>query len=781
MAANQVTVSTPGPAGVAGLTYEGLWSTGSVYQVRDLVRFTDGNLYTVDIQHTASSGNTPTADASYWTLFINADDAFQWATKLKHSLIGDSLGNTGYSALHQASKAQDWATKINGEVTSDTDTSLTPDGFSAKAYAIGGTGVDNVEGSSKDWATEVNSTPSSTSTDASAKEWAIGTSTHKSEGSAKAWAQDADAVDGIGGNNRSAKAWSQGASMTGSTLGGSSKDWSSLLVTAIDGTLFSSKEYAQGVTASTGGSAKDWATYTTADVRGAGTGDMSAKEWAVGVLGRLQANEGSAKDWATRTTATVDNADWSAKEFAIGTTASTGGSSKDYATYVGGGVRGATSDHSSKAWAVGGVGVTTTADKGAAKQWATTVNGKVDGASGDYSAKEYAIGSLLAVGGSAKNWAQIATTPSATATDASAKEWAAGVSTHKSEGSAKEWAIYTAGDVRGASSGSMSSKEWAVGVQGRGVSGEGSSKDWAIRVENSIVDDAGYSSLHHAAKSAASAVAAAASETSANASVDAVSAIYDAFSDKYLGEMLATATQGTNPQPTGTWAKNSSTITVSAGTNIKAGQVVTGSGIPSPSDTPASPKPNVLSITGTTVILSDNMDAAGSGVTLTFTGHGIYGTYSGSTLGPTTNNDGDALSDGVKYFDSTNDVMMVYDETTSKWKNIQPTVAQQANIDKISTGVDGTTATSGSPGLANLALINTAATSLTSINSFASKYRIASSAPGSDNDDGDLYYNTATNQLNVHDGSAWGAIGQTEAQSIVTADNSAVAMAIALG
>ena len=89
MAANQVTVSTPGPAGVAGLTFEGLWVDGSVYQVRDLVRFTDGNLYIVDVQHTASSSNTPLLNIEFWSLFINADAAYQWATKAKHSLIGD--------------------------------------------------------------------------------------------------------------------------------------------------------------------------------------------------------------------------------------------------------------------------------------------------------------------------------------------------------------------------------------------------------------------------------------------------------------------------------------------------------------------------------------------------------------------------------------------------------------------------------------------------------------------------------------------------------------------
>ena len=81
----------------------------------------------------------------------------------------------------------------------------------------------------------------------------------------------------------------------------------------------------------------------------------------------------------------------------------------------------------------------------------------------------------------------------------------------------------------------------------------------------------------------------------------------------------------------------------------------------------------------------------------------------------------------------------------------------------------------------NIANINTAVSNIATINDFADKYRIASSAPGSDNNDGDLYYNTQTNQLNVHDGSAWGAIGLTQAQTQTEANNAAVAMSIALG
>ena len=86
---------------------------------------------------------------------------------------------------------------------------------------------------------------------------------------------------------------------------------------------------------------------------------------------------------------------------AAGLTATTG-LAKDWATKVDGVV--ADSEYSSKAYAIGGTGVTDTASKGAAKEWATETSGTVDGTS--YSAKEYAAGTQASTGGSAKSWAQ---------------------------------------------------------------------------------------------------------------------------------------------------------------------------------------------------------------------------------------------------------------------------------------------------------------------------------------------------------------------------------------
>jgi len=169
----------------------------------------------------------------------------------------------------------------------------------------------------------------------------------------------------------------------------------------------------------------------------------------------------------------------------------------------------------------------------------------------------------------------------------------------------------------------------------------------------------------------------------ANASADAVAVMYDAFHDKFLGSMADGATQGTNPTTNGTWAKNSSSITVVSASNIKVGQVVTGTGIPKPTDTPPRPKPNVISIDGTTVVISDNMDALGSAVALTFTGYGIYGDFNGGKDGPALNNDGDALADGMLYFNTSDDVMLVYDETSSAWKRTTPTSSEQTAINAV--------------------------------------------------------------------------------------------------
>jgi hypothetical protein len=57
--------------------------------------------------------------------------------------------------------------------------------------------------------------------------------------------------------------------------------------------------------------------------------------------------------------------------------------------------------------------------------------------------------------------------------------------------------------------------------------------------------------------------------------------------------------------------------------------------------------------------------------------------------------------------------------------------------------------------------IQTVATNIIGVNSFAERYRIASSAPGSSNDVGDLYFDTTANELKVYKASGWAAAGST--------------------
>ena len=60
----------------------------------------------------------------------------------------------------------------------------------------------------------------------------------------------------------------------------------------------------------------------------------------------------------------------------------------------------------------------------------------------------------------------------------------------------------------------------------------------------------------------------------------------------------------------------------------------------------------------------------------------------------------------------------------------------------------------------NIGSINTAASNISNVNNFTDRYQIASSNPSTDGGNnqlapGDLYFNTASNELRVYNGSSW--------------------------
>jgi hypothetical protein len=162
---------------------------------------------------------------------------------------------------------------------------------------------------------------------------------------------------------------------------------------------------------------------------------------------------------------------------------------------------------------------------------------------------------------------------------------------------------------------------------------------------------------------------------------------------------------------------------------------------------------------------------------------------------PVLDNDGNALLDGALYFDTTNDIMKVYDLTNTTWRQLTLTSANQANVNTVagqisptnniatvaedsadigtvaglSTDIqaladieDGTTATNAISNVGgSIANVNTVASNLASVNNFGEVYRIASSAPTTSLDIGDLYFDTTANELKVYKSSGWAAAGST--------------------
>ena len=91
--------------------------------------------------------------------------------------------------------------------------------------------------------------------------------------------------------------------------------------------------------------------------------------------------------------------------------------------------------------------------------------------------------------------------------------------------------------------------------------------------------------------------------------------------------------------------------------------------------------------------------------------------------------------------------------------------SNSANINAVNSNSSNINTLAGISGLSTLASnnanITTAVNNLSSINNFAETYRIASSAPTTSLNIGDLYFDTTANELKVYKSSGWSAAGST--------------------
>ena len=94
--------------------------------------------------------------------------------------------------------------------------------------------------------------------------------------------------------------------------------------------------------------------------------------------------------------------------------------------------------------------------------------------------------------------------------------------------------------------------------------------------------------------------------------------------------------------------------------------------------------------------------------------------------------------------------------------NISTVAGLSADIQALADIEDGTTATNAISNVGdNITNVNTVATNITGVNSFADRYRVASTAPTTSLDIGDLYYDTTSDTMKVYGSSGWQNAGSS--------------------
>jgi len=125
-------------------------------------------------------------------------------------------------------------------------------------------------------------------------------------------------------------------------------------------------------------------------------------------------------------------------------------------------------------------------------------------------------------------------------------------------------------------------------------------------------------------------------------------------------------------------------------------------------------------------------------------------TFQGQYHGAASSDPSSNLDTGDLYFNTSTGIK-VY--TGSAWEDVKPSSSEQTNINSVASNATNINTVAG----ANTN-ITTVASNISGVNSFAERYRVASSDPSSSLDEGDLAFNTTSNLFKFYNGSAWVSI-----------------------
>ena len=300
------------------------------------------------------------------------------------------------------------------------------------------------------------------------------------------------------------------------------------------------------------------------------------------------------------------------------------------------------------------------------------------------------------------------------------------------------------------------------------------------------------SSSASAASSSASAASSSASSASSSASAASSSAAsaassFDDFDDRYLGSKSSAPSLDNdgnalingalywNSVSTQMFVRDSGAWVAIKPTTVEQGNITTVAGISGNITTVAGISANVTSVAGNSSNInsvatntanvnsvasnSANINTvAGANANIT-TVAGISGAI--SSVASNASNISTVATDIAKVITAANDL----NEATSEIEVVANAIA---NVDTVGTNIANVNSVGGS-----IANVNTVATNLASVNSFANVYRIASTAPSTSLDTGDLWFDTTAGKLKIWNGTSFDLAGSsingTSARFIYTA------------